>query len=224
MKRLFDFIASSFGLILLTPIFVLVALWIKLDSRGAIFFRQERVGFQGITFRIHKFRTMVLDVEKKGKQITVGTDSQTTTVGRFLRKYKLDELPQLIDVLVGDMSLVGPRPEVPKYIDYYTDDEKHDVLSVKPGITDNASIEFRDENELLASSDDPEATYINEVLPKVPNMRWGALMNKAPTNNKVNDLNKIFPHNGKWHTVFEEKDHTYIDGKIVWKKDKKSWT
>ena len=166
MKRLFDFIASFFGLILLTPTFVLSALWIKIDSRGPIFFRQERVGFQGEGFRIHKFRTMVLDAEKKGKQITVGADSRITTVGGFLRKYKLDELPQLIDVLVGNMSLVGPRPEVPKYIDYYSDDEKHDVLSVKPGITDNASIEFRNENELLASSKDPEAAYINEVLPK----------------------------------------------------------
>jgi len=166
MKRLFDFIASFYGLILLSPIFVLAALWIKIDSRGPIFFRQERVGFQGIPFRIHKFRTMILDAEKKGKQITVGADSRITTVGNFLRKYKLDELPQLIDVLVGDMSLVGPRPEVPKYIDCYSDDEKHDVLSVKPGITDNASIEFRDENELLASSKDPEAAYINEVLPK----------------------------------------------------------
>ena len=166
MKRLFDFTASFFGLILLAPIFVLSALWIMIDSKGPIFFRQERVGFQGINFRIHKFRTMVLDAEKKGKQITVGADSRITTVGGFLRKYKLDELPQLIDVLVGNMSLVGPRPEVPKYIDYYSDDEKHDVLSVKPGITDNASIEFRDENELLAISKDPEATYINEVLPK----------------------------------------------------------
>jgi len=166
MKRLFDFIASFFGLILLTFIFVLAALWIKIDSRGPIFFRQERVGFQGSIFRIHKFRTMVLDAEKKGKQITVGADSRITTVGGFLRKYKLDELPQLIDVLVGNMSLVGPRPEVSKYIDYYSDDEKHDVLSVKPGITDNASIEFRNENELLASSKDPEATYISEVLPK----------------------------------------------------------
>lgn len=166
MKRLFDFIASFYGLILLFPIFVLAALWIKIDSRGPIFFRQERVGFQGSFFRIHKFRTMVLDAEKKGKQITVGADSRITTVGSFLRKYKLDELPQLIDVLVGDMSLVGPRPELPKYIDCYSDVEKHDVLSVKPGITDNASIEFRDENELLASSKDPEAAYINEVLPK----------------------------------------------------------
>ena len=166
MKRLFDFFASSFGLILLAPIFVLTALWIKIDSRGSVFFRQERVGFQGSLFRIHKFRTMVSDAEKKGKQITVGADSRITTVGRVLRKYKLDELPQLIDVLVGDMSLVGPRPEVPKYICCYSDDEKHDVLSVKPGITDNASIEFRDENELLAISKDPEATYINEVLPK----------------------------------------------------------
>ena len=166
MKRLFDFIASFYGLILLSPIFVLAALWIKIDSRGSIFFRQERVGFQGEGFRIHKFRTMVLDAEKKGKQITVGADSRITTAGVFLRKYKLDELPQLIDVLVGDMSLVGPRPEVSKYIDCYSDDEKYDVLSVKPGITDNASIEFRDENELLASSKDPEAAYISEVLPK----------------------------------------------------------
>jgi len=166
MKRLFDSITSFFGLILLFPVFVLVALWIKIDSRGSVFFRQERVGFQGSLFRIHKFRTMVLDAEKEGKQITIGADPRITTVGRFLRKYKLDELPQLIDVFVGDMSLVGPRPEVPKYIDCYSDDEKHDVLSVKPGITDNASIEFRDESKLLASSNDPESTYINEVLPK----------------------------------------------------------
>ena len=166
MNRLFDFITSFCGLILLFPVFVLAALWIKIDSKGPIFFRQERVGFQGALFRIHKFRTMVSDAEKKGKQITVGADSRITTVGSFLRKYKLDELPQLIDVLVGNMSLVGPRPEVPKYIDYYSDNEKHDVLSVKPGITDNASIEFRDESELLASSKDPEATYISEVLPK----------------------------------------------------------
>ena len=166
MKRLFDFITSFFGLILLAPIFVLAALWIKIDSKGHVFFRQERAGFKGSIFRIHKFRTMVSNAEKKGKQITVGADSRITTAGVFLRKYKLDELPQLIDVLVGDMSLVGPRPEVSKYIDCYSDDEKHDVLSVKPGITDNASIEFRNENELLASSNDPEATYINEVLPK----------------------------------------------------------
>ena len=166
MKRLFDFVVSFFGLILLTPVFVLAALWIKLDSKGGVFFRQERVGFQGIPFRIHKFRTMVLDAEKKEKQITVGADSRITTVGRFLRKYKIDELPQLIDVFVGDMSLVGPRPEVSKYIDCYSDEEKYDVLSVKPGITDNASIEFMGENELLAGAKDPEVTYINEVLPK----------------------------------------------------------
>jgi len=166
MKRLFDSSISFCGLILVFPVFVLVALWIKIDSRGSVFFRQERVGFQGSLFRIHKFRTMVLDAEKEGKQITIGADPRITTVGRFLRKYKLDELPQLIDVFVGDMSLVGPRPEVPKYIDCYSDDEKHDVLSVKPGITDNASIEFRDENKLLANSNDPESTYINKVLPK----------------------------------------------------------
>jgi len=166
MKRLFDSSISFSGLILVFPVFVLVALWIKIDSRGSVFFRQERVGFQGSLFRIHKFRTMVLDAEKEGKQITIGADPRITTVGRFLRKYKLDELPQLVDVLVGDMSLVGPRPEVLKYIDCYSNDEKRDVLSVKPGITDNASIEFRDENKLLANSNDPESTYINKVLPK----------------------------------------------------------
>jgi len=166
MKRLFDSSISFCGLILVFPVFVLVALWIKIDSRGSVFFRQERVGFQGSLFRIHKFRTMVLDAEKKGKQITIVADPRITTAGRFLRKYKLDELPQLVDVLVGDMSLVGPRPEVLKYIDCYSNDEKRDVLSVKPGITDNASIEFRDENKLLANSNDPESTYINKVLPK----------------------------------------------------------
>jgi len=165
-KRVFDLLFSLVGLILLSPVLLLIALRIKFDSNGPIFFRQERVGFQGALFRIYKFRTMVMDAEKKGKQITVGSDPRITTIGSFLRKYKLDELPQLISVLIGDMSLVGPRPEVPKYIDHYSDDEKHDVLSVKPGITDNASIEFRDESELLASCKDPETTYINEVLPR----------------------------------------------------------
>lgn len=166
IKRLFDFVISFSGLLLLVPIFALVALWIKIDSRGPVLFLQERVGFHGSLFRIHKFRTMVSNAESKGEQITVGSDSRITTAGNFLRKYKLDELPQLIDVLTGHMSLVGPRPEVPKYIALYSDDEKHEVLSVKPGITDNASIEFRNENELLASSKNPEITYINEVLPK----------------------------------------------------------
>lgn len=166
IKRLFDLSASFCGLILLSPIFVLTAIWIMIDSKGPIFFRQERVGFKGITFRIHKFRTMLLNAEKNENQITVGEDLRITAVGSFLRKYKLDELPQLIDVLVGDMSLVGPRPEVPKYIDRYSDEEKYDVLSVKPGITDNASIEFRDENNLLARCEDPEAAYLNIVLPK----------------------------------------------------------
>jgi lipopolysaccharide/colanic/teichoic acid biosynthesis glycosyltransferase len=166
MKRLFDFVASFFGLVLLAPIFILAAIWIKLDSKGCVFFRQERVGFQGDLFRIHKFRTMILNAEKKGKQITVATDHRITSAGRFLRKYKLDELPQLIDVLVGDMSLVGPRPEVPKYINYYSDNDRIVILSVRPGITDNASIEFRNEGNYLASFNDPEATYINELLPK----------------------------------------------------------
>lgn len=166
MKRFFDFMTSFFGLILLTPIFILTAIWIKIDSRGPIFFCQERVGFQGCLFRIHKFRTMVLDAEKKGKQITVCADSRITNAGKFLREFKIDELPQLFDVFIGDMSIVGPRPEVPKYIDYYSDDEKKEILSVKPGITDNASIEFINENDLFANSIDSETVYINEVLPK----------------------------------------------------------
>ena len=166
VKRLFDLVVVIPSIVVFIPLFFLIGIVIKLDSNGPVFFRQIRVGKSGKEFSIFKFRTMIVDAEAKGLQISTSTDSRITKTGAVLRKYKLDELPQLIDVLVGDMSLVGPRPEVSKYIDCYSDDEKHDVLSVKPGITDNASIEFRNENELLASSDDPEATYINEVLPK----------------------------------------------------------
>lgn len=164
-KRLFDLIFASLGLVILSPLLLLMAAWIKFDSTGSIFFRQERVGQYGKTFRIHKFRTMVTDAEKRGLQITVGNDSRITRSGAFLRRYKLDELPQLIDVIIGKMSLVGPRPEVPKYVAYYPSDVRDIVLSVKPGITDLASIEFKDENTLLAKSTNPEQTYINEVLP-----------------------------------------------------------
>lgn len=164
-KRLFDLICASLGLVILSPLLFLMAAWIKFDSTGSIFFRQERVGQYGKTFRIHKFRTMVTDAEKRGLQITVGNDSRITRSGAFLRRYKLDELPQLIDVVIGKMSLVGPRPEVPKYVAYYPSDMRDIVLSVKPGITDLASIEFKDENTLLAKSTNPEQTYINEILP-----------------------------------------------------------
>jgi len=164
-KRLFDLVASGLGLLLLAPMLLAIALAIKLESPGQVFFRQERVGRYGKTFRIHKFRTMVTDAERLGLQITVGSDARVTRVGGVLRKYKLDELAQLIDVFVGDMSLVGPRPEVPRYVAYYPAEVRELVQSVKPGITDWASIKFKDENEILGRSDDPHAAYVNEVLP-----------------------------------------------------------
>ena len=164
-KRIFDWLASSFGLLVLSPLLLALALWIKLDSNGPVFFRQDRVGRGGRTFRIHKFRTMVSDAEKKGLQITVGADARVTRVGHWLRKYKLDELPQLLDVWLGNMSLVGPRPEVPRYVACYPADVREVVLSVRPGITDRASIEFKDENEILGRAADPHTAYVNEVLP-----------------------------------------------------------
>lgn len=164
-KRLFDLFASLTGLVFLGPFLLLMALAIKLDSTGPIFFRQERVGRYGKVFRIHKFRTMVIDAESKGLQITVGIDSRITRIGSFLRKYKLDELPQLIDVLLGKMSMVGPRPEVPRYVNYYSNEVRNVVLSLRPGITDRASIEFKTESEILGRADDPHRAYVEEVLP-----------------------------------------------------------
>jgi lipopolysaccharide/colanic/teichoic acid biosynthesis glycosyltransferase len=163
-KRVFDLFGSGIGLIFLFPAFLLIMLWIKLDSPGSIFFRQVRVGRFGEPFRIHKFRTMRVDAEQSGR-LTVGVDSRITRSGLFLRKYKLDELPQLIDVLIGRMSLVGPRPEVQEFIDYYPSAVRDKVLSVRPGITDWASIEMVDENQLLAGYDDPRQAYIDIVLP-----------------------------------------------------------
>jgi lipopolysaccharide/colanic/teichoic acid biosynthesis glycosyltransferase len=165
IKRLFDVIASAFGLLILAPLLVAISLAIKLESRGPVFFRQERVGRFGQLFRIHKFRTMVTNAEHLGLQITVGDDARVTRVGAFLRKYKLDELAQLIDVLSGSMSLVGPRPEVPRYVAYYSEDVRQIVLSVKPGITDLASIEFKNENEILANAVDPHHSYVTDILP-----------------------------------------------------------
>lgn len=165
IKRIFDFLASLGGLIFLMPLFVIIGAWIKFDSKGPVFFRQVRVGQNGKLFWIHKFRSMRLESENKGK-LTVGVnDSRITRSGSFIRKYKIDELPQLIDVLKGDMSLVGPRPEVPEYIAAYPQEIKDRVLSVKPGITDNASILMVDENEILAKYDDPHDAYLTEVLP-----------------------------------------------------------
>lgn len=163
VKRIFDFIASFLGCIVLIPIFGIIAILIKIDSKGPVFFKQKRVGEYGKEFEILKYRTMVVDAEKLGKQITVGNDCRITKIGKFLRKYKLDELPQLINVLKGDMSLVGPRPEVPKYVSLYNEEERA-VLNVKPGITDFASIEYRDENEILGSVENPEEYYINIIM------------------------------------------------------------
>lgn len=165
IKRLFDIAASLAGLALLSPFLLLIALWVKLDSPGPVFFRQVRVGRGGVLFRIHKFRTMQENSERHG-QLTVGADARVTGAGHFLRKSKLDELPQLIDVLVGDMSVVGPRPEVPKYVAHYPDEVKALVLSVRPGITDWASISMIDENQILGAAADPERAYIDEVLPQ----------------------------------------------------------
>lgn len=164
-KRIFDWLVSTVGLLMLAPFLIVLAVCIKLDSRGPVFFRQDRVGRGGNLFRIHKFRTMTTDAERRGLQITVGADARVTRVGQWLRKYKLDELPQLLDVWLGHMSLVGPRPEVPRYVACYPANVRHLVLSVRPGITDRASIEFRDENEILGRSVDPHLAYINDVLP-----------------------------------------------------------
>ena len=166
-KRLFDLLAASLALLFFAPWMVLIALVVKLDSHGPVFFRQQRVGRGGVPFRIHKFRTMRVDADAGGlgRQITVGADRRITRAGRFLRRTKLDELPQLFDVIAGTMSLVGPRPEVPRYVALYPDDLRRKVLSVRPGITDPASIAYRDENALLAAAADPERVYVEEVMP-----------------------------------------------------------
>lgn len=164
-KRLFDLFFTVPGLLLLLPLFVAIAVWIKLDSSGPVFFRQERIGRFGKPFRIFKFRTMCLDAEAKGRQITVGEDPRITRSGLFLRHYKLDELPQLLNVILGEMSLVGPRPEVPRYVALYPPEIRDRVLSVPPGITDYASIEYKDENAILGRAVDPDRAYIVEVMP-----------------------------------------------------------
>lgn len=163
-KRIFDLIFSLFGLIVLSPLFIVVAIIIKLTSEGPIFFMQKRIGQYEKPFYIYKFRTMVVNAESLGKQITVGNDNRITTVGKFLRKYKLDELPQLINVFLGEMSFVGPRPEVQKYVDLYTEEQK-EIFNVKPGITDYASIEYSNENDILGEVEDPENYYINTIMP-----------------------------------------------------------
>ena len=164
MKRLFDVFASGCGLLVLSPIFLIMAIWIKLDSEGSVFYRQVRVGRNNNDFRIFKFRSMRVGSDK-GSLVTIGgRDPRITRSGYFIRKYKLDEFPQLINVFKGDMSLVGPRPEVRKYVDMYTEEQMH-VLDVRPGITDLASIRYRNENELLERVNDPDKYYVEVIMP-----------------------------------------------------------
>mgnify|MGYP001536970810 FL=1 len=163
MKRLFDIVASGIGLVLLSPLFLVLAIWIKMDSKGPVFYRQVRVGKNNKNFRILKFRSMHVGADK-GSLVTIGgRDSRITRSGYYIRKYKFDEIPQLINVFIGDMSLVGPRPEVRYYVNYWTSEQMH-VLDVRPGITDPASIKFRNENELMEKAEAPEDYYINVIM------------------------------------------------------------
>lgn len=164
IKRAFDLLVATLLLIFLAPLFLLFIIIIRVGSNGPAFYLQTRVGLHGKDFKIFKFRTMYTGSDKKGLLTVGGKDQRITPAGVFLRKYKLDELPQLINVFIGDMSLVGPRPEVRKYVDLYKDEQLR-VLDVKPGITDYASIEYSNENELLAGADDPEKEYINTIMP-----------------------------------------------------------
>ena len=173
MIRFCDIVFSLFGLILLSPLFLFVALWIIIDDPGSVFYRQRRVGKDNKDFELLKFRSMRIGADKMSL-ITIGDrDPRVTRAGYYIRKYKIDELPQLWNVFIGDMSLVGPRPEVRRYVDLYTEEQRQ-VLSVRPGITDYASIEYIDENRLLAASKDPDKTYITEIMPaKIAlNMKW----------------------------------------------------
>ncbi|MDR1005680.1 MAG: sugar transferase [Bacteroidales bacterium] len=164
MKRAFDVIASFCGLLVLSPLLLFLALWVGLSSKGGIFYCQQRVGRHNKDFTLYKFRSMRLNADKQGLLTVGGRDSRITKAGYFIRRYKLDELPQLFNVLLGDMSLVGPRPEVRKYVNMYSEAQKA-VLNVRPGITDPASIAYRNENDILASQNDPERYYIEQIMP-----------------------------------------------------------
>ena len=165
VKRLFDLAGSTVALLLLAPLLLLLALWIKFDSPGPVLFRQERVGRHGLLFRIRKFRTMAVDAPARGPQVTLADDPRITRVGRWLRRRRLDELPQLFDVLQGHMSLVGPRPEVPRFVAHYPSALRAAVLSLRPGLTDPAALAHLDEAALLADAADPEQVYIDRILP-----------------------------------------------------------
>ncbi|MFD1551240.1 sugar transferase [Putridiphycobacter roseus] len=163
LKRIFDIVSAFFVLVLLAPIMIVIAIVIVLDSKGGVFYKQERIGKDQIPFGLFKFRSMKSNADKTG-QITIGADARITKVGRFIRKYKIDELPQLINIIKGDMSVVGPRPEVAKYVQLYNK-EQLNVLSVRPGLTDFASLEFINEQEILGKAEDPDKTYIEIIMP-----------------------------------------------------------
>lgn len=187
LKRTFDLVMSLIGVLILLPFLIIISLFILFDSKGGVFYKQVRVGRNNRDFLLLKFRTMCTDADKKSL-LTVGlSDSRVTRVGKFLRKYKLDELPQLFNILKGDMSLVGPRPEVRKYVSLYTN-EQLKVLNVKPGLTDFASIEYMDESDLLAQSENPEQTYINEIMPDKLNLNFKYIKKQSFTT----DLSILF--------------------------------
>lgn len=187
LKRAFDIAASGLGLVCLSPLFLVLALWIKADSKGPVFFRQVRVGKGNKDFRIYKFRSMRPDSDKKGLITVGGRDPRVTRSGYYIRKFKLDEFPQLINVFKGEMSLVGPRPEVRKYVDLYSREQKK-VLDVRPGITSLASIRYRNENEILANAEDPDKTYIEVVMPD----KLAIDLEYVPKANLLTDIKLIF--------------------------------
>ena len=192
MKRLFDIVCSVTGITLLSPLFLVLAVWIKKESKGPVFYKQKRVGKNGKEFQLFKFRSMRIGSDKLGLLTIGGKDPRITKPGNFIRKFKLDEFPQLINVLIGNMSIVGPRPEVAKYVNLYNA-EQLKVLKVKPGITDWASIKFRNENELLARAEKPEEFYISEVMPAKLQM----------------------------NLLYIEKNNLMVDLKIIWMTFKK---
>jgi lipopolysaccharide/colanic/teichoic acid biosynthesis glycosyltransferase len=190
-KRIFDFLASLSVLLMLSPLLILIAVWIILDSKGGIFYKQIRVGKDRNEFGLYKFRSMATGSDKAG-QITIGNDSRITKVGQFIRKYKIDELPQLINILKGEMSVVGPRPEVKKYVDLYSK-EQLTVLSVLPGLSDYASIEYFDEQTVLGKAKDPNKEYIEVVMPAKLNLNMKYIAEKSI----ATDLKIIFKTLGK---------------------------
>lgn len=191
-KRNFDLAFAIPGLILMSPLMIAIAIWIRLDSHGPIIFRQTRIGRGGVPFNIFKFRTMFMRSEANDPVITKTSDARITRCGKAIRKLKIDELPQLMNVMLGDMSIVGPRPEVKKYVDMYPKVSRESILSVRPGITDNTAILFRNEGDLLALADDPEREYIEKILPRKISMYEDYVENQTLTGDLILILKTVF--------------------------------